>query len=361
MSYTRISSYMECKAKYYYRYVNKPSNIHIPLEDFFLKGNLAHSCIEEYLLKGAEKDDIIDIVLPTWLREKCLLPVARDYDESMSLSGIDAGDVINYAKRYGQLLHRCTAKYQEEDRIRNKDGTIPKDPVKYPPLPMQQAYNQQGLPDLKMSIDNMAAMLNNEFRRIGLANMAAEAVACFYNFDLPDWVEEITGIEYTSEEKIPWDDGTKEWMWFVDLKYKTTDGAKIISDHKTSSSKPTDLEVAFHPQLNLYAYLELQETGSLPDYISINHLPTGDFINAEVDPTVVMENIKHLEEVQKAINISTENNSFPGHTPTEFNSPCIKRDWKTQEVTRVCPYITLCHPRYVEYVKHEIADYLNLE
>lgn len=352
---------MECPAKYYHRYINKPEGIHIPLEEPFIKGNLAHSCIEEFLLHGANKEDVIETVIPIWIQEKCLLPVARSDDELKRLEGVDADEVIRYAKSYGKLLHRCIASYVAEDRIRNNDGGIPADPFKYPPNGLKQLYKQQGLGELKMSIDNLAAMLSTQFRRLSLADIAAIGVACFYNFHLPEWIEEVTGIEYTSDDKIPWDDGSKEWAWFVDMKYKTTDGSLVISDHKTSKEKPSGVDVAFHPQLNLYAYLNYEETGKFPEYLAINHLPSGEMIVAETDVTIVHSTVKHLKEIQGCINACTESNCFPGRTPQDFNSPCISRDWKTKAVTKVCPYLPLCHTRYADYIKPEIVDYLNLD
>jgi hypothetical protein len=360
ISYTRLSCYQECQTKYKYRYIVKPEGIHIPLEDYFLKGTLAHRCIEEFL-KGAQRQTIVETVVPLWIKENCLLPVARDFDELERRIGIDTNSVIRYVTLYAKLLHRCSAIYKEADAIRNRDGSIPKDPVNYPPNELSSAYKAYGLGDLKMLIDNSAALLSNQFRRISLADTAAQGIMCFYNFELPDWVKDVTGIEYTSDEKIPWDDGKREWAWFVDLKYTTTEGAKVISDHKTSSSKPEGLDVAFHPQLNLYAYLEYEATGEWPDYLAINHLPSGDMVIAKTDPAVVQANVEHFQTVQQAINQSTDTDSFTKHQPTDFNSPCIKKDWKTKAVKQVCPYITLCHPRYVDYIKTEVADYLCLD
>ncbi len=330
------------------------------MEDYFLKGTLAHRCIEEQL-KGAPREAVVEAILPVWVAESCLLPIARDEAEEERRLGIDMDLLLKYATRYGALLHRCTSIYKGDSPIRNNDGSLPKDPVNYPPRALSDAYKAFGLGDMKMLLDNSAALLNNEFRRISLANTTAQGIACFYNFELPDWVDEVTGIEYTSEEKLPWDDGSKEWAWFIDLKYITNEGAKVISDHKTSSSKPEGLDVAFHPQLNLYAYLEYEDSGEWPDYLAINHLPSGEYVIAKTDPAVVQANIEHFKTVQTAINQSTESDVFTKHQPTDFNSPCIKRDWKTKQVKQVCPYIQLCHPRYVDYVKTEIADYLNLD
>lgn len=359
VSYSRLSCYIECPTKYKYRYVVKPADVHIPLENYFLKGTLAHRCIEEYL-KGAEKENAIEVVLPQWLEENCLIPVGRDYDEICRATGIDARTVCHYAKTYGVLLHKCSSVYRKNDAIRNRDGSVPKDPLEYPPTQLKNDYKNKGLDEVKLSIDNSAAMLNPEFRRFSLADTAASAIACVYNFSLPDWVDEVTGIEYTSEEKIAWDDGNKEWAWFIDLMYKTSEGGTVISDHKTGKEKPEGLDVAFHPQLNLYAYLVYETTGKFPEYLAINHLPTGEFVIAKTDPAIVKANYEKYSEVQKAVNLSAKYNNYLKHSPTDYNSPCIKRDWKTKSIKSVCPYLELCHPRYVEYTRTELKDILHL-
>jgi hypothetical protein len=362
VSYTRLSTFVECPAKYFYKYISKPVDVYTPLEDYFLKGDLAHRCLEEYLKNGGNKDDILEALIPEWLVDRCML------EESVKLEKVKGREVVidikaltYYAREFGDLLHRCSINYTAENAIRNNDRTVPKDPVEYPPKQLRYEYNAKGLADIKLSIDNAAAMINPEFRRFSLANITAEAAGCFYNFVTPDWIKKVEGVEYTSEKKIPWDNNSKEWSWFVDFSYKTDEDALVISDHKTSKSKPTGLEVAFHPQLNLYAYLIHEDQDVMPQYISINHLPSGEFIIAEVDLAIVYSNFKHFQEVQRLINIATKEDCFPGRMPTDYNSPCIRRDWKSKTVTSVCPYLKHCHPRYVDYIKDEVKDLLKLE
>lgn len=362
VSYSRLSTFVECPAKYYYRYIGKPADVYVPLEDYFLKGDLAHRCLEEYLNNGGNKDDIVDLILPLWLIDRCMLEGNVTLDgKPDNLLTVDVKSLSYYARTFGALLHRCSINYVGDDAIRNNDRSVPKDPVGYPPKQLKYEYNSKGLPDIKLMLDNTAAVINPEFKRFSLANIAAEAVACFYNFQTPQWVKKIEGVEYTSEKKIPWDNNTKEWAWFVDLSYTTDEDAFVISDHKTSKTKPSGLDVAFHPQLNLYAYLFHEDQEKMPQYISINHLPSGEFIIAEVDLAIVYSNFKHFQEIQKLINLATEADCFPGRMPTDYNSPCIRRDWKTQAVSSVCPYLKLCHPRYVDYIKEEVKDLLRLD
>jgi hypothetical protein len=338
--------------------------VYIPLEDYFLKGTLAHNCIEEYLKSGGAKDDILEMLIPEWLIESCKFATESTHMDTSSLDTlhlIDVDSLTRYAKIYGYLLHRCTATYKGSDAIRNGDGTVPKKPVEYPPKQMTAELERHGLYDIKMAVDNSAALINPEFRRISLCNTAAQAAACFYNFYIPDWVEEITGIEYTSEKKIPWDDGNKEWAWFVDFSYKTKEGHTVISDHKTGKDLPSGLDVAFHGQLNMYAYLWTEDTGKPPDYIAINHLPTGEIVVAKVDLKVVYDTFKHFQDVQKSINMAYETNCWPTKGPTDYGTPCVKRDWKSKQVTSVCPYLNECHPRYVDYVRDEVKHMLKLE
>jgi hypothetical protein len=361
VSYSRLSTFTECPAKFFYRYIRKPGGVHIPLEDYFLKGDLAHRCLEEYLLNKGNKDDILEMMIPLWLVERC------DLEHNLVLDGapdnllmIDIKSLAYYAINYGYLLHRCTAAYIGTDAIRNNDKSVPKDPVNYPPKQLKYEYNNGGLPDIKLMIDNTAATINPEFKRFSLCDIAAQAAACFYNFKLPDWVDKIDGVEYTSEKKIPWDNNTKEWAWFVDFSYTTDQGDFVISDHKTSKTKPTGLDVAFHPQLNLYAYLYHEDQDKMPKYLAINHLPSGEFVIAQTDLSIVYSNFKHFQDIQKLINLSIQADCFPGRMPTDYNSPCIRRDWRSGAVTSVCPYLNLCHPRYVEYIYDEVKDLLRL-
>lgn len=372
VSYSRLTTFTECPAKYYFRYIGKPGGVYVPLEDYFLKGDLAHRCLEEYLtlIQQGEpqpnKDAILETMLPLWLADRCNFDISKEVNSSSQgslddLLVIDIPSLVYYAKGYGQLLHRCSASCITVDAIRNNDGSVPVDPVKYPPKQLTNAFRGSRLPDVKLAVDNNAALLNPEFRRFSLCDIAAQAAACFYNFITPSWIKEIDGIEYTSEKKIGWDNETKNWAWFVDLSYQTDENALVISDHKTSKEKPTGLDVAFHPQLNLYAYLWHEDKSKMPDYLSINHLPSGEFVIAQTDLAIVYANFKHFQELQKLINLATEHDCFPGKMPTDYNSPCIRRDWKTKAVTSACPYLQLCHPRYVDYVKAEVKDILHLD
>jgi hypothetical protein len=363
VSYSRLSTFTECPAKFYHRYVNKPEGLYVPLEDYFLKGTLAHNCVEEFLKTGGAKDDILEMLIPEWLVESCGFSTESIHMNTKDLDGlqfIDVDSLTKYAKVYGYLLHRASSVYKGTDAIRNADGSVPKDPAKFPPKRMSAEIERHGLYEIKMALDNLASLINPEFRRISLCNTAGLAAACFYNFYIPDWVEEITGIEYTSEKKISWDTD-KEWAWFVDFSYKTKDGHTVISDHKTGKDTPSGLDVAFHSQLNMYAYLWTEDTGKPPDYIAINHLPSGEVVVAAVDLKVVYDTFTHFQDIQKAINLAHENNCWPTKMPTEYGTPCIKRDWKSKQVTSVCPYLQLCHPRYVDYVKDEVKHMLKLE
>lgn len=363
VSYSRLSTYAECPAKFKYRYVVKPDHVYVPLEDYFIKGTLAHECVEEYLLHRGAKEDILEMIIPSWLISACKFDESAVHmatPELDSLNYIDVQSLTQYARIYGYLLHRASANYHGVDAIRNNDGTVPKDPHNFPPKQLRSEYERHQLPGLKMAVDNTAAIINPEFRRFSLCDTAAQAAACFYNFSIPDWVDEITGVEYTSDQKLGWDEDTKEWAWFVDLSYTTQDGDEVISDHKTGKTKPSGLDVAFHPQLNLYAYLWNEAKDRMPKYLAINHLPSGDVVAAAVDLKIVLDNYEHFKTIQQSINLAHQHDCWPARLPTEYNSPCIKRDWKTQQVTSVCPYLQLCHPRYVDYVKDEVKHLLKL-
>lgn len=350
VSYSRLSTYTECPAKYKNKYIDQVE-VGQPLEDYFLKGTLAHRILEEFLL-GASKEDATDLVFPEWLVENCLIPIGDD--------GVDLEMLKEYADKTSDLLVRCNANYKGTDVIRTNAGQVPKDPLNYMPGEFQKEYFRLGLQGLRSELDTQALRASLPFRRFSLSNIAAEALSYVKCFRIPSYVAETIAVEYPIQEGkvVHWEDNTI-WNGAIDWVFKTVEGAVVIADHKSGKDKPSGLEVLFHPQLNIYAYLYLEKTGKLPDYIAINHLPTAELIIAEVDVDIVHDNYRQWTQVRDSINRDKVNGTFMRQLPTKYNSPCIKRDWKSGAVTRVCPYIYTCWPKYVGCISTELEPFLN--
>jgi PD-(D/E)XK nuclease superfamily len=359
VSFSRLSCYCECPAKYNNRYVNKLP-LSQPLESYFLKGTLAHRCIEEYL-NGAEKDDAIQVILPDWLLTNCLLPLETDEQPE----GINPDELLTYALPVAKLLQRCSPGYVGTDAIRNNDGTAPKDPLAYPPAAFKQELALLGLGHLKNQLDGLAAEICLPFRRFSLCETTALALSYVLGFQIPSYVEETIGVEYDlSQTPVLYQaanerDPDTYWNGQIDWIFQTKKGEIVICDHKTEKKKPSGLDVTFHSQLNIYAYLYYEQTGKMPDFLGINHLPSNCLVLARVNLDVVYQNYKHWESVKARIASDRAKDNFVRRLPTEYNSPCAKRDWKSGELSSVCPYITNCWPKYSDGLGKELEPFLN--
>ena len=364
VSYSRLSSYLECPQKYCNKYVDK-LKVSQPLEDYFLKGTLSHRILEEYL-RGASIEDATNLILPDWIVNNCLIPLTEsssstedDLYELADSSGLDFDLLERYVHPTAQLLYRCSANYQGDDPIRKNDGTIPADPLGYPPTQFKKEYERQHLHTLKAEIDIQAARSSVAFRRFSLADTAALALSYVVGFKIPEYVDETVAVEFDlSEGKTLWD-VDEYWNGAIDWVFKTTQGATVICDHKTEKRKPLGIEVLFHPQLNLYAHLYYEQTGVLADYLAINHLPSGELVLAKLDLEVVKDNYLYWLSVRDKIKGDLSNNRWTKQLPTKYNSPCVRRHWKSNDLTQVCPHLTSCWPQYADYLGLELEPFLN--
>jgi hypothetical protein len=357
-SYTRLSSFSKCPQKYNYSYVNKlKENTIEVLEESLLIGRLTHKCLEMHL-NGAELKIALELVLPKWLKKDCnLTAVEDDTDEEgyVVCNGIPTRLLVDYAIKIGCIYHRCSQNYLEEDAIRNNDGSVPKDPFNYPPTSVKKEINNLGLYKTSLDINNIATILNPQFRRLKLCDLVAKAAFYLYNFKKPDWVAETLGVEFKFDNlNLEWKRG-KNWSGGIDWVFKTVDGAVVICDHKTEKNKLSGLDVMMHPQLNLYAHLYYELTGKLPDYLGIYHLPSGELVMAQVDLNVVEKVVKELEIIEDDIQAAEESNRWRKPlSPAEYDAPCFRRDWKTDALVSVCKYFKHCWSNYAFNIEDEL-------
>lgn len=385
VSYSKLSTFQECPELYRLRYLEKPKGYVGPLQEPFIKGTLAHTCIEEFL-KGSNKEVAIQIALHEWLKSTCYLPVinaapAKEvetievdiYDEEINdwvdskgetktSQGIIIEDLYEYATECGWLLHKCTAAYQGEDRIRNRDGSIPKSPLNYPPSEFKRQYNDKGLQLLRGQLDVEACKHNISFRRMSIADIAAQAVSYIYNFELPKEIKEVKEIELELDKDKVYFGPRKDIYWNgkIDTIYETEDGAIIVNDHKTEKEVRPAENVCFDLQLNSYAAVVYEQTDKIPDYIAITHLGTNQLIVSQTHPKIMSMCMEYLEDIQDSIERELEAKGVDGpwtkKWPTKYGSPCLSR--RDGVLTNVCPYIYKCWPDYAKCIKEEIRDFL---
>jgi hypothetical protein len=340
--------YKKCPTRYRQDYVEGLRKPGI-LQEALLKGSLAHKMIEEFLISGT-RDGVLDMILPQWLEEECNLTVKQE-DESL---GIDPDLLGHYGAKVGHLIHRCGPDYHYPDKIRKKDGTCPKDPLEYPTQTFTYEMNQGRLYPVRQEIDMQATLLNPQFSRFSLANLVAKATAYFYNFSLPQWFSETISVEQDVSLKPVDFDGKRSWVGFIDWVYRTKDDAIVVCDHKSNAEEPTGLDVLYHGQLNLYAAILYEQTGKLPDYLAISHLPTGRHVLAKTDIRVVAYQLQYLRQIQQRIDLDLENESWLKAFPSDYATPCWRRNWKSKALDDVCPYLESCWPHYAETIRPEL-------
>lgn len=337
VSFSRLDSYSKCSEYFKHKYVNKTpytktSNKH------FLLGDLVHKCIE-YIIINRLKDNRIALlnILPEWL------------SDNINHSGLDFNteDVFTVGFAYGDVYYKCSESYIKEDKIRNKDSSVLKDPFNAPSRNLTEAIKELGRNTniLKYNLDTYAATKDVIWLEISFTNFIAEAVSIVLNFNLPYWFGKSIGIEYpistTLDNMIQF---TPEFKLkgYIDWIIESTDGHLIICDHKTSSKKLAPEDVMNHPQLNIYGYVIKQLLGRYPDALCIHHARSNTYTLAEFDLEIAEQTVEHYR------NICTQviNKSFVKKHPGDFNSPCIDRDWKTGLIRSKCEYLDKCWSVY---------------
>jgi hypothetical protein len=347
VSFSRLSTYLKCPTQYKFKYLDK-LEVQTPKESYFLLGTLAHELIEQRLL-GVPDEDTLTLILYKWISEDCRLPVVGTTEDVLDDEKIFVvEELVEYIKSYLTLFKRCSAKYTKYDKIRNKDGSVPKDPINYPPTTFTNALHESGLYKLSYHYDNLASLLNpKDFKTTNFSKILLAGALYGMRFSPPSWVEETLSVEYRIDDlKVEFNNSDTYWNGAIDWVAKCDDGEIALIDHKTSKKKKTGLEVAFDPQLNLYAYIYHEHTGSLPKYIGINHLISEDIIVAEVEPQLVWDNLKYFESIQDAI----DKEIFIKKSPAEYNSPCVKLGDKGIESH--CPYLQNCWPEFFNAIAH---------
>jgi len=335
ISFSAVCTYLSCPKKYSHYYLeNTPVNTTY-VEEALVKGTLTHQLIQT-ILEGGDHREVFSLVLSKWLEKECRIPVVQTEEEMQSGLGVVAACVEEYATQTSQLLKRCHVSYQEADAIRNRDGSVPLDPLEYPPKEFSKLYNDLGLPELRQFIDNAAVRQNRSLVNFSVSNVAASAYTYAELFQYPEWFGQTLGVEIAFDHS--------GWRGAIDWVFETKEGKLVICDHKTSSKCPEGLDVLWHPQLNLYASVYYELTGKLASYLAINHLPSQRIVVAQLEVSRMLSILENFTRIRQ--DIRDRKNMDLRRFPGEYQSPCITRNWKTGVITSVCPYLETCWPSF---------------
>ncbi len=352
-SFSRLTAYTGCSKQYKLKYIKGP-DVEESFNEHFAKGNLVHACLENYL--NPETDltiyDAIKLAVPEWLDKQGL--------------SMDVDAVIEFGLGFAELMYSASDRYKEpEGAIRTKDGGVPKDIFKYPPTSFTQVLKASGLVTKRTALETEASRQQQHWEKISFGRLVASSLFMAYYFELPPWYKRTIGVEIPistgqGNDVLFTTSPTGRELYFrafMDWVVESQDDKVLILDHKTGKKKPTPQDVINHPQLNVYAYLYEQVYGRWPDIIGINHPWTGSIVLAKVDKEIAVNTMKYFVSVQRAI----DQEHFLKHLPSEYNSPCIKREWKNNSIREVCPYLQHCWPAYYETIEHEILSLNQLE
>jgi len=337
-SVSRLNTYVQCGELYRFKYVEK---LRTP-EEFnpnFVIGRLTHQVLEEILDPETDSTDSLEVfslLLESWVKQ-------------YGLDNLRLEDILKTVIPLGKLFYRASARCHGDDAIRNQNGTIPSNVIEYPPSSWTKAMKESGLHQARYALDNIAGNCNPIFIKHPLSYLLAEAYSYVYNFQPPPWLKTI-GVEVplstTDTNKVLFPGEANLFVnayidWVVEI-----EGDVFILDHKTDASKPSPVDVLHHVQLVFYAYLYEMVYGISPKGIGIHHLPTGSSVLAEVDKEVQVNTVEYLREIQDQIYAKR----FLKRHPGEYNSPCVKKDWKTKDIVSTCPYLDKCWSSFHEAI-----------
>jgi ATP-dependent helicase/DNAse subunit B len=341
LSFSALTTYEKCPEKYRKKFLEKDKGIQLP-RDYFLIGRLAHKIVEYILKENTSLSDAYTLALPVWLQEMGF-DIESDFGSGLY------GQLFKYAWEFGQLLHRASPTYLKEDRIRKKDGSVLSDAYKFPSKDLKKEYEDLDLDILRQDIDDEISRRYQYYTLLSISDCAAQGLSYAANFQTPDWVKETVATELALDvtDKI----GNNEWrmIGYIDWLVKTVDDDFMIVDFKTGKSKPTQDEVLWNPQLILYTLLYYIQFSEPVSCAAIYHLPSGQIEPVEISNKIVEDILDHYGRMADRI----KDQQFHKRFPTEFNSPCVDRDFKTKDVKGICPYLDQCWPKYINDIQDE--------
>lgn len=340
VSFSGLETYISCPKYFEERYINK-TPYEKKIESCLIIGSWCHELIE-HKIKANNQIKLRDVVednITYWL---------NIYGLSYKPEEIEK--LIDVSFDLSELLYRTSIQCKDVNTaIRNKDNSVMKDPINYPSSSFLRELKNCSTYKYKGELDLIASKQKEEFIDISVVWCLADAICMADNFIIPEWVYKTIGLElgFGVDENTRFnlgEDNNTSIVGFIDWVVELDDGSIMVIDHKTSkiTSKPSPLDVLYHPQLNLYAYIFEKLTGKTVNYIGINHLRSGEIIIAEVDLEVKESNYQHLLELYN----HSQSGVYIRRRPTDYMSPCVKKDIKSGRVLNTCPYLHKCWPSY---------------
>lgn len=339
-SFSRLEAYKKCSEYYHLKYREK-----IKEERSFNKyleiGALVHAVLEDYLLGKDTIENSFYLHLGAWLKKHGL--------------SFDAEEIVPAIEPAAELLWRASRKCDsEEEKIRKANGDLLIDPIAYPSRDFKRLCYKAGVTarfsELDLSVQKQAPYFLEE----SFSWILAKSLYFVKYFNIPNWIEKTIAVELpistNTENNIKLPLSETYLQGYIDWIVKSKDGKTIILDHKTSKKKPSVEEVFLNPQLNLYVWLYRELYGIQVDCIGINHLESGEMVIVDTNKKVFESVLSYHVQLQKAI----ETGVHFKHDPLSYNSPCFKRDWKTNRVKETCPYLSLCHPIFNQIIQNEL-------
>ncbi|MFB6283753.1 MAG: PD-(D/E)XK nuclease family protein [Halobacteria archaeon] len=333
-SFSRLNAFKDCSQYFYLKYIyglpeEKPFNKHLHI------GAVVHSAIADHLDGGYELDDAFLIHLGRWLTKMGL-----EFDEE---------ELVEKIAPAAELLWRCSLKCKDPELvIRKENGDLLKDPISYPTQKFKKLCFEEGITQSFSNLDQQASKQNQDFVAESFAWIVARMFYLVRYFQVPGWVKENlfveVGISTNTENRVSIPGTRVALQGYIDWVVRHQDDRVVILDHKTSKKAPTPENVFVDPQLNLYVWLLEQVYGIHADLIGINHLESGEVIATQTDRRVVQSVVDYHRELQQQI----EKGVYFKHDPTEYNTPCVKTNWKTGEITESCPFLSSCHPIFAQ-------------
>jgi hypothetical protein len=336
-SFSRLETYQKCSWLYKRKYEDKcrPDE---PFNEHLIRGSFVHEILEEILdpeTKTSTSEDALYLCFSKWLTQ---LSVETDLEK--------AWDFFN---KFGDMLWAATEKCKDPGlMIRTTAGEVPKDLEKFPTNAWKSLLFKEKIDKTKFEMDNMAGACNPAFLNFSFSYFMGGIFAMVKDFTIPDWVKTTVSVEKgfstceTDKLLLP---GTTDLYFngYLDWVVRTKEDKLVILDHKTSKKKPSQQSVQNLPQLNLYAWGYKKVYGVFPDQIGIHHIRSGEYILARVDSEIVRRTLVNFSNIQEE---GVSRKAFVRRNPSDYNSPCLTRDYRTDKVTYVCPFLGECWPEF---------------
>lgn len=352
ISHSRHNTFEECPRKYQEEYLlgNRAERTQ---SDALIIGDFCHKSIEDY-----RTDDTVPSPLSR------LTPRWDEWLNQFGLRGFEP-KLSQVYQDQANLLWRASADCTDKSIwIRNKDGSVPKS------LGMNKQYQGEleklGIAERLTELDE--AFHNHAgagFLPVSVTNCYSETFEILKKFREHPEIASVDAIEFPISHRV-FENGqyvkTIHEVWLpngelfngyideVATLIPALGGGRALGDHKSSAGDPPSVfEVQHHTQLNKYvvAYETLTKSLGVPEIVThvyINHLRSGTLVLAEVDHDYAQFVWDRQHEVNAEIALAKKANLFRRRDPMGYNSPCLKVNKKTGEVSAMCGHLAACWP-----------------